>query len=128
MSGPAAASGHPHDRLERRFAAACRSGDTASLVALLAADAVAVTDTGGAVRAAVHPVHGADRVARFVAALLAGQTGSELATESVNGRTGLVVRRTGRAIAVISLGIAEAEVTTVWIVLNPDKLTSWHRR
>jgi RNA polymerase sigma-70 factor (ECF subfamily) len=116
-----------HDRVARRFAAACRTADTAALAAVLAADAVVVSDGGGKLRAAVRPVHGADEVAGFVAALLSGQPGTALTAELVNGRTGLVLRQAGQAVAVVSLSVAEAAVTAVWIVLNPDKLESWKR-
>jgi RNA polymerase sigma-70 factor (ECF subfamily) len=47
--------------------------------------------------------------------------------ESVNGRTGLVLRSAGQAVAVISVSVADSEVTAVWIVLNPDKLQRWQR-
>jgi RNA polymerase sigma-70 factor, ECF subfamily len=116
-----------HARVVRRFAAACESGDTAALEAVLAADAVVVNDGGGKVRAAVRPVHGASGAARFVAALFAGQPGTDLAVEPVNGRAGLVLRRAGQTVAVVNLSVAGAEVTAVWVVLNPDKLRSWHR-
>ncbi|MET7335753.1 nuclear transport factor 2 family protein [Nonomuraea sp. NPDC005650] len=117
-----------HDRVARRFAAACDTGDAAALRAVLAADAIVVSDGGGKLRAPVHPTHGAQAVARFVTALLAGQPpGTEVAVESVNGRTGLVLRQTGRAVAVVGVSVAGPEVTAVWIVLNPDKLHSWHR-
>jgi RNA polymerase sigma-70 factor (ECF subfamily) len=116
-----------HTRVVRRFAAACESGDTAALEAVLAADAVVVSDGGGKVRAAVRPVHGASEAARFVAALLTGEPGTDFAVEPVNGRAGLVLRRGGQAVAVVSLSVAGVEVTAVWVVLNPDKLRSWHR-
>jgi RNA polymerase sigma-70 factor (ECF subfamily) len=116
-----------HTRVVRRFAAACESGDTAALEAVLAADAVVVSDGGGKVRAAVRPVHGASEAARFVAALLTGELGTDFAVEPVNGRAGLVLRRGGQAVAVVSLSVAGVEVTAVWVVLNPDKLRSWHR-
>ncbi|MEV0623879.1 hypothetical protein AB0I81_61920 [Nonomuraea sp. NPDC050404] len=115
-----------HDRIARRFAAACQSGDTAALRAVLAPDAIVVSDGGGKVRAPVRPVHGADAAATFVATLLIGQPGAEVALASVNGRTGLVLRRAGRAVAVVSVSVAMAEVTAVWIILNPDKLHRWH--
>lgn len=117
-----------HDQVARRFAAACDTGDAAALKAVLAAGATVVSDGGGKLRAAVRPAYGADVVARFVAALLTGQPGTVLTVESVNGRSGLVWRRAGQAVAVASLSVAEAEVTAVWIVLNPDKLQRWHRR
>ncbi|MFI7132742.1 hypothetical protein ACIBQ1_44180 [Nonomuraea sp. NPDC050153] len=117
-----------HDRVARRFAAACDTGDATALRAVLAADAIVVSDGGGKLRAPVRPTYGAQAVARFVTALLAGQPpGTEPAVESVNGRTGLVLRQAGRAVAVVSVSVAGPEVTAVWIVLNPDKLHSWHR-
>ncbi|MEU7855897.1 hypothetical protein [Nonomuraea sp. NPDC049141] len=116
-----------HDRVARRFAAACGTGDTAALRAVLATDAMVVSDGGGKLRAAIHPTHGADAVARFVTALLTGQPGTDVAVASVNGRTGLVLRRAGQAVAVVGVSVAGTEVTAVWIVLNPDKLRRWHR-
>ncbi|MEV4575721.1 hypothetical protein AB0K16_20990 [Nonomuraea jabiensis] len=116
-----------HDRVARRFAAACDLGDTAALRAVLAADAIVVSDGGGKLRAPVRPTYGADAVARFVTSLLAGRPATEVAAESVNGRTGLVLRQAGRAVAVVGVSVAGAEITAVWIVLNPDKLRRWHR-
>ncbi|MGW6505860.1 hypothetical protein [Nonomuraea angiospora] len=116
-----------HDHVARRFAAACDLGDTAALRAVLAADAIVVSDGGGKLRAPVRPAYGADAVARFVTSLLAGRPGTEATAESVNGRTGLVLRQAGRAVAVAGVSVAGAEITAVWIVLNPDKLQRWHR-
>lgn len=115
------------DEVARRFATACDTGDVAALAAVLSADAEAVCDGGGKVRAPACPIRGATEVARFVTALLAGRAGTVLAVEPVNGCAGLALRRAGRAVAVISVSVAGAEVTNVWIVLNPDKLHGWHR-
>jgi hypothetical protein len=125
---PASATLATHDHVARRFAAACDTGDSAALAALLAADAVVVCDGGGKVRAPAHPIQGANEVATFVTALLTGRSDTVLAVESVNGRAGLTLRRAGRAVAVVSVSIAGTEVTAVWIVLNPDKLHGWHHR
>ncbi|MEV3920828.1 nuclear transport factor 2 family protein [Actinomadura coerulea] len=116
-----------HDRIARRFAAACGAGDTAALMAVLAADAIVVSDGGGNLRAAVHPTHGADAVARFITALLSGRPRTAVTVGSVNGRTGLVLRREGRTVAVVSVSTAGDEVIAVWIVLNPAKLEGRHR-
>lgn len=116
-----------HDRVVRRFAEVCALGDVAALREILATGATAVSDGGGKLRAAVHPICGADAVARFVVALLAGQPGTEVAVESVNGRTGLVLRQEDQAVVVVGMSVAGAMVTAVWIVLNPDKLQPWHR-
>jgi RNA polymerase sigma-70 factor (ECF subfamily) len=117
-----------HDTVVRRFAEACRVGDIAALRDALDADATAVCDGGGVVPAALGPVHGAQDVARLAAVLLCGQPDAELTIETVNGRTGLALRRAGRAVAVAGVGTAGSKVTAVWIVLNPAKLRGWHRR
>ncbi|TCO43641.1 hypothetical protein EV646_112218 [Kribbella antiqua] len=114
------------EALVRRFALSCTAGDLAAVRRTLAEDAIAVTDGGGKVVAPRQPLEGADNVARFVATLLARRPGTDLTAEAVNGHTGLVLRHTGQAVAVISLTIAGAHITAVWIVLNPDKLTHWH--
>jgi RNA polymerase sigma-70 factor (ECF subfamily) len=122
-SDPAALAAH--DRVARRFAAACDTGDHAALATMLSPDAMVVCDGGGKVRAPVRPIRGAQEVARFVAALLSGRSGHALVVGPVNGRTGLTLRRAGTAVAVASVSVAGAAVTAVWIVLNPDKLRGW---
>jgi RNA polymerase sigma-70 factor, ECF subfamily len=117
-----------HDRATCRFATACLAGDIAALRDILATDAVVISDGGGKVRAASRPLQGADEAARFVSALLSRPAGTVLTAESVNGRTGLVLRRGGEAVAVVSLSVAGTRITAVWIVLNPDKLTRWHQQ
>jgi hypothetical protein len=117
-----------HDNVVRRFAEACRLGDIAALRDALDADATAMCDGGGVVPAPLGPIHGAQDIAMLVAVLLCGQPGAELTIEAVNGRTGLALRRTGRAIAVVGIGETASKVTAVWIVLNPAKLGGWHRR
>ncbi|MEV1244269.1 hypothetical protein ACIBO2_37165 [Nonomuraea sp. NPDC050022] len=114
-----------HERVARRFAAACQAGDTEALREVLAADAIVISDGGGKVRVAVRPTYGAEAVTRVVTALLIDQPETEPAIGSVNGRTGLVLRRAGKAVAVVSVSVAGAEVTAVWIILNPDKLQRW---
>ena len=117
-----------HDNVVRRFAAACRLGDIAALRDALDAGAIAVCDGGGVVQAALAPMHGAQDVAQLAAGLLCGQPDAELTIEAVNGRTGLALHRAGRAVAVVGVGTAGSKVVAVWIVLNPAKLGSWHRR
>jgi len=116
------------DHLVRRLAGACDSGDHAALRALLHAEAVCVCDGGGAVLAALQPVRGPADVARLVIALLSDRPGARLTVESVNGRTGLALRRDGTAVAVVAVGATAGRITHLWIVLNPAKLLHWHHR
>ncbi|MEV1328452.1 siderophore-interacting protein [Micromonospora costi] len=117
-----------HDEVVRALAAACRRDDTAALRAVLDAHAVAVCDGGAPAATASGSIHGAGDVARLVAVLLCGRPGSVLTVEAVNGRAGLVLRRSGRAVAVVAVGTAGTAVSRLWIVLNPAKLGGWHRR
>jgi RNA polymerase sigma-70 factor (ECF subfamily) len=116
-----------HEQTIRRFALACRLGDSTALAAVLDVDVVARCDGGGRAPAPNGPVHGADDVARLVMTLLGGRGGGELTVESVNGRAGLTLRRASRAVAVVGAETAGSTVTTLWIVLNPVKLRGWHR-
>ncbi len=54
-----------HSALLMKFAEAVASGDPGQLQSLLAADAVAYSDGGGVRRAALNPIAGAEKVARF---------------------------------------------------------------
>jgi RNA polymerase sigma-70 factor, ECF subfamily len=56
-------------RLAAAFQQAAQSGDVAAMVQLLAADAVLVSDGGGKRPAALNPIHGSDKIARFFAGL-----------------------------------------------------------
>ncbi|MEV4143591.1 hypothetical protein AB0J40_07970 [Amycolatopsis sp. NPDC049691] len=117
----------PHEVTVRRFAAACRRRDRAALEAVLRDDATATCDGGGLVPAPAGPVRGKAEVARLVIAVLGRGAGAELTVESVNGRAGLALRHASRAVAVVGAETAGAEITTLWIVLNPAKLSGWHR-
>jgi ketosteroid isomerase-like protein len=117
----------PHDATVRRFAAACRRRDGAALEAILGDDAVATCDGGDLVPAPAGTARGAAEVARLVIEVLGGPADAELTVESVNGRAGLALRHASRAVAVVGAQTAGFRITTLWIVVNPAKLTAWHR-
>jgi hypothetical protein len=112
------------DDVVRRLAAACHTDDVDAIEAMLDPEAVAVCDSGGRVPAPVQPVYGAAEVAGLLRTLLPG---SDLSVERVNGHAGLVIRRTGRAVAVIAVSCADDRAAALWVVLNPAKLQGWHR-
>ena len=114
-----------HDDLVRGLAAACRQRDFVALRALLDGDAVAVCDSAGLLPPATQAIYGPAAIAQLLAALC-WQQDAELTIEAVNGRTGLALRRTGRAVAVIDV-LAVTKVSLLLIVLNPAKLRAWHR-
>lgn len=118
------------------FFTALTSGDLMEVVKLLTDDAVAVTDHGGKVSAARKPVHGADRVARFMLGLV--QKGVRVAgiaalPAQLNGAPAvLIFLPDGQLEAAIILRIeataAGERVAAVSTVRNPDKLRAIKRR
>ncbi|QII01139.1 RNA polymerase sigma factor SigJ [Rhodococcoides fascians A21d2] len=114
-----------HDRVVRAFAMASGDGDLDTLVSLLAPDVTLISDGGGRVSAARNPVVGSDRVARFVRGITAKSTDLEWCIESVNGLSGIVIRRGGGVFGVVGFDTADRVVADIWIVLNPDKLRHW---
>ncbi|WP_392668777.1 hypothetical protein [Streptomyces sp. LN785] len=116
-----------HARVVTAFAAACGTGDLNTLVSLLDPDATVLSDGGGRVCAAPNPIHGADRISCFVLGALSQRPGLDATPQSVNGRTGLVLRRDGIVSGVVSFDVRGEKITDVWLVLNPDKLRSWNR-
>ncbi|MFE7789969.1 RNA polymerase subunit sigma-24 [Streptomyces sp. NPDC057460] len=115
-----------HTRIVTAFRAACDTGDLTALVSLLDPEANALSDGGGKVRAALNPIHGAERTARFMLGVLL-QHPAPATLQSVNGRTGLVLRHDTAVSGVVSFHVQDEKITDVWLVLNPDKLRPWNR-
>jgi RNA polymerase sigma-70 factor (ECF subfamily) len=114
------------DELARRFFDAVTGGDQKALVDLLAADVVVYADGGGKAQAFPRPVHGRDRVARLLLGPVAkgGALGvTEMRLREINGQPGaLLLDSGGRAVAAISLDVADDLVQTVRAISNPEKL------
>ena len=113
------------DELAARFFAACDGHDIEGLVRLLADDVVMQGDGGGVAPAVGKPVHGGERVARFLLGLIrqAERQGQRYRRVTVNGQPGaLVVDADGRPVSVLSLDIADGVVQAVRAVVNPEKL------
>jgi len=118
------------------FFQALSSGDLMEVVKLLTEDAVAVTDHGGKVSAARKPLHGAERVARFMVGLV--QKGKRVAgiaalPTQLNGAPAMLVfRPDGELEAAFILRIevtpAGERVAAISTLRNPDKLRAIKRR
>ncbi|KOV52700.1 RNA polymerase sigma factor [Streptomyces sp. AS58] len=120
-------SSQRNDTVARALRHACVTQDAVLLASLLCTQVTAFFDGGGKVRALTRPVHGREQVAHSLLTFLACRPRTDLAVQSVNGRTGLVVRYHDQVAAVISLDIDDQRITQVWVVLNPDKLRSWNQ-
>jgi RNA polymerase sigma-70 factor (ECF subfamily) len=120
-----AATPDQHRDLLLRFAHASAAKDETQLVALLAPDAIAYTDGGGKVAAALNPIYGADKIARFILGLARKfYAGAELASTMVdiNGRPGMLLRTDGEFFGAVTIESDGSRISALYVVRNPDKL------
>lgn len=126
---PSPAVDAEHQAALQRFMAALVTGDVQRVAECLAADARVTSDGGGQYRAALKPVLGREKVAKFfVGVLRHGGTPVALELRWLNGRPGLVTcgtpsnpRDAPRSVMTLDLD-AHGLVVDVHIVVAPDKL------
>ena len=117
-------SADERDRLLAAFVAAAERGDLEALEAVLAEDAVALSDGGGVVLAARKPVLGRERVARFLLGVLEKFTdGVEAYPIVLNGEPGFVGVRDGVPMAAWTFEVGPDGVQRFLNVMNPAKLS-----
>jgi RNA polymerase sigma-70 factor (ECF subfamily) len=117
-------------KIVEEFLAAALSGNTDSLVKLLADDAISAGDAGGVFVSLPKPITGALRVARFLRTLFAPNAAKrelvggtpEFFAEVVNGVPALVLVVGERVFLVISLEVTTDGITAVHTQANPAKL------
>jgi len=114
------------ERLIEGFLEACLGGDVEGLVSLLSEDVTLWSDGGGKTRAALNPIHGADKVSRFFSGILRkAPPGLVVRWARVNGRTGLVgYFEDGSPQSVTTFDAAEGRIRAIRLVINPEKLGS----
>jgi RNA polymerase sigma-70 factor (TIGR02957 family) len=111
-----------------RFLAAAAGGDIEGLMTVLAPDVTLLTDGGGKARAALRPIAGAGKAARFLAAISGrpymGVDISDMtpAPAEINGSPGTLIMTGGRAIAALTLTVSGGRITAIQLLSNPDKL------
>jgi RNA polymerase sigma-70 factor, ECF subfamily len=112
--------------LTRQFVVACGTGDVDGLLALLAEDVVVWTDGGGKVRAALRPVTGPHRAARFLLSVARRVADGVSIRELVlNGQPGVVFEEAdGRVILALTVDVLDDLIVDVRVVTNPDKLVA----
>ena len=109
--------------LTERFLVAASGGDLDGLMSVLAPDVRLVADGGGKVRSALRILHGADKVARFLAAVIP-EAVPDLTVRAleVNGGPAALVLSGGKPDSLFQLDVVDGRVTSVYIQRNPDKL------
>jgi RNA polymerase sigma-70 factor (ECF subfamily) len=114
-----------HDAVLDRFLAAAAGGDLDALIATLDPDVVLTADGGGVVSSARRPVVGADRVARFLAGLIAKYAGRvEVELVEANGAPAIAIREGDELIALVVLTVAGDRATRVDMLRAPAKLAA----
>jgi RNA polymerase sigma-70 factor (ECF subfamily) len=119
------ASDEEATRLADAFQAALATGDTSAVGKLLAADAVLYSDGGGKRRAALNPIYGRDKIARFFAGIIAKGYMNDVAFVRrawINGMPGYLVQGKAGEVETLAVEVADGAITAIYAVRNPDKL------
>ena len=120
-----AVSAEAHRRLVESYMHALEQGDAAGLAALLAPDAVFVSDGGGKTTAARRPLRTARSIVRLEMGVRRRFGGAQRwRIARVNGQAGLLAWLDGRLQSVTYFETDGQRILAVFRVLNPDKLRS----
>jgi RNA polymerase sigma-70 factor (ECF subfamily) len=118
-------TGEQTQRVLTAFQRAATRGETEALQRVLADDVVFYTDGGGKVSAALLPIRGADKVARFVVNVQRKWRESGLDTlvpADVNGMPGFLQRKGDVIYSAGAFQIVDGRIVAIFAVRNPDKL------
>ena len=111
------------EEIASTFFAACRSGDIESVMAVLADDAVSLSDGGGKATAARRPVTGAQDVARlFIGLFKKMPPGFEVVRTVLSGQPGYLGYLDGELVTALWLDVRDDRIQHVYVMRNPDKL------
>jgi len=115
-----------HDEVTMRFMQAAGSGDFDQVVALLAPDAVLISDGGGKKKAALRPIHGAEKIARWLFAVIAENPGFEIRMGTLNGEIAYIAYDGEVPDTVAFLKTEDGLINELYLIRNPDKLEHIH--
>ena len=110
------------DAVAQRFVEAAATGDVQRLLEVLAPDVVLTADGGGVIKAALRPISGADKVARFLSAVRPEDLSIGMEWVQVNGAPGVLVTVGGVLDSVVTLVVRDGLVREIYFVRNPAKL------
>jgi RNA polymerase sigma-70 factor (ECF subfamily) len=113
-----------HREVTERFLAAAATGDVDELLAVLSPDVTLVTDGGGVRRAALRPIHSADKVIRWLMGVMSRPDTPDLVAELrvVNGELAVVLVAADGVDSVWFLTVEDDRVVAVHAIRNPEKL------
>jgi RNA polymerase sigma-70 factor, ECF subfamily len=122
-----------HNEVVGKLMAAIAAGDVSAVVELLHPDVIFTGDSNGKAPTAVHVIHGADRVVRFMFGL-AQRYGPAMFTSSqlglVNGELGMYTAGCPASEGyremlprITAVTVRDGKVCALWDIANPDKFT-----
>jgi RNA polymerase sigma factor (sigma-70 family) len=109
----------------RKFKQAWEAKDIDAIIRLLDPDAVMTTDGGGRVAAALRPIEGREKLARYAFGIAGKVSDVTILERNVNGQPGLVIQQAGATVTVLAFTVTANRITHIWAVRNPEKLRSW---
>lgn len=115
------------DSVIERFVAAVQAGDATALMGILKDDIVLWNDGGGKAKAALNPIRGADKVARFFLSTADKlPDGVTWQSREINGDRGFLgLYPDGTPYAVLAFEVSGGRIAAIRSVLNPDKLVGF---
>lgn len=114
-----------HRRLVDAFVSAAQTGDVASLEALLAEDAVSLSDGNGIRGAARVPVRGRARVANLATATRRFWREADPRPVEANGRTGMLIHRDGEPAVLLAIAATKEGIRQLMWVFTPGKIAAF---
>ncbi len=112
------------ERLATSFSKAVQTGEMAPILSVLAEDVTLWSDGGGRALAALNPIYGASKVARFFLGILSkAPEDSYFEPRHINGEPGFVGFSGGQAVTTMTFEVAEGRIVGIHMVRNPEKLS-----
>ncbi|MET9604307.1 RNA polymerase sigma-70 factor [Streptomyces sp. NPDC006512] len=107
-----------------RFISACAGGDLNAVMEMLAPDVTAWSDGGGKVRAALRPLYGPDKVARWLVGVLKKPEMAPVTTVPavINGELGLLALAGDTPMGAVTFDLEHGKLRNLRLQINPDKL------
>jgi len=113
------------DELRARFTSAVLSGDMAQLTAILTEDVKLISDSGGKKPAAIKPLHGTDRVGRFLIGVTRkGGADADVRPATINGLPGFLWLANGALEGLWALETRGEKIAAIYVTRNPEKLAA----
>jgi RNA polymerase sigma-70 factor (ECF subfamily) len=109
----------------KAFKQAWQAKDINAIIGLLDPDATAIGDGGGLAGAFLHPIEGAEQIARIINDIADRAADMTILERTVNGQPGLVTQQDGVTVTVFAFDVADSRIRHIWAVRNPEKLQAW---